>query len=143
MNNRLNTTGAAEDEFARRLSARLTEGALDIDERKLAKLAVARKLALQAQRSPQPRTSALARPTFGLAARGLAYAGGSSGPGRVGISFGVIGLVFVCLFGIFQIEQQRSIEELADIDSQLLSNDDLPIAAYADHGFNAYLKQNP
>jgi hypothetical protein len=149
MNNRLNTSGAAEQEFARRLCARLDDAALAIDDAKLEKLAFARKLALRAQVNAEPRIARVARPVFGLAAQGMAFAGGSSGtgrlsgPGRFGISFAVIGLVFVCLFGIFQVEQQRRIDELADIDSQLLSSDDVPIAAYADHGFNAFLKQNP
>jgi hypothetical protein len=133
--------GAAEQQFAQRLVALLDEGLEQLDDTKLNKLAFARKLALRAQRTPQQRLAALARPAFGLAGRTLAFPGGPARPGRTGLSLAVIGLVFVCLFGIFQVEQQRRIEELADIDSALLS-DELPISAYADHGFNTYLKQN-
>jgi hypothetical protein len=141
MKNLQQQQGAAEQLFARRLVVLLNEGLEQIDDSKLDKLAFSRKLALRAQRSLQQRLAALARPAFGLAGRTLAFSGGPTRPGRTGLSVAVIGLVFVCLFGIFQVEQQRRIEELADIDSALLS-DELPISAYADHGFNTYLKQN-
>lgn len=42
------------------------------------------------------------------------------------------------LIGIYQFEQQRRISEIADIDVAVLS-DELPLSAYLDHGFNAYL----
>ncbi len=64
------------------------------------------------------------------------------GFGRASLVASAILLVGACLTGLYQFEQDRRIEELADVDSAVL-NDDLPISAYADHGFNAYLKQNP
>jgi len=42
------------------------------------------------------------------------------------------------LVGIYQYEQQRRIAETAEIDAAVLS-DELPLSAYTDHGFNAYL----
>ena len=45
----------------------------------------------------------------------------------------VIGLV-----GIYQFEQQQRINEIADIDAAVLS-DELPLSAYLDHGFSTYL----
>jgi hypothetical protein len=142
MKNRHQMTGAAEDEFARRLCARLDEGLGQLDDKQLDRLSFARKLALRAQHAPEPRSAAFARPALALAGRSLSFGGKSPGGGRIGLSLGVIAVVCVCLLGIFQVEQQRRIEELADIDSALLS-DELPISAYADHGFDAYLKQNP
>jgi hypothetical protein len=39
---------------------------------------------------------------------------------------------------IFEYEQQERISDLAEIDALVLS-DELPLSAYLDHGFNAYL----
>ena len=79
-------------------------------------------------RWPSPRPAATTR-----------RASASRGPGLV---FSTILLVGVCLAGLYQFEQDRRIEDLADMDTAVL-NDDLPISAYADQGFNAFLKQNP
>jgi hypothetical protein len=43
--------------------------------------------------------------------------------------------------GIYQYEQQERIADLAEIDAAVLS-DELPLDAYLDHGFNAYLTQS-
>ncbi|MEC5159351.1 hypothetical protein ACFDR9_000767 [Janthinobacterium sp. CG_23.3] len=40
--------------------------------------------------------------------------------------------------GIYQYEQDQQIAELAELDAEVLS-DELPLSAYLDHGFNAYL----
>ena len=45
------------------------------------------------------------------------------------------------LAGIAYWEDQQRTAELADIDAAMLS-DDLPLNAYLDHGFNAYLTRN-
>ena len=42
------------------------------------------------------------------------------------------------MVGIYQFEQEQHIAELAEIDAAVLS-DELPLSAYMDHGFNAYL----
>jgi hypothetical protein len=47
----------------------------------------------------------------------------------------VIGLV-----GVYEVEREQRTAELADLDAAVLS-DDLPLTAYTDHGFNAYLAQ--
>jgi len=59
--------------------------------------------------------------------------------GRFGLAFSALVLV-AGLIGIFQYEQQQHINETADIDVAMLT-DDLPVTAYADHGFNAYLEK--
>ena len=44
------------------------------------------------------------------------------------------------LVGVYQVQQEQHVAELADLDAAVLS-DDLPLTAYTDHGFNAYLVQ--
>jgi hypothetical protein len=44
------------------------------------------------------------------------------------------------LVGVYQVEREQRVAELADLDAAVLS-DDLPLTAYTDHGFNAYLVQ--
>ncbi|QYY32516.1 MULTISPECIES: DUF3619 family protein [Cupriavidus] len=44
------------------------------------------------------------------------------------------------LFGIYHWQQQKRVEELADIDAAMLL-DDLPPTAYADQGFHVFLKR--
>ncbi|TCG02970.1 hypothetical protein BZM27_51920 [Paraburkholderia steynii] len=52
----------------------------------------------------------------------------------------VLALV-IGLAGIAWWEDHQRTAELADIDAAMLS-DDLPLNAYLDHGFNAYLTRN-
>jgi hypothetical protein len=47
----------------------------------------------------------------------------------------VVGLV-----GVYQVQREQRVAELADLDAAVLA-DDLPLTAYTDHGFNAYLAQ--
>lgn len=44
------------------------------------------------------------------------------------------------LTAIYQFEQERRIDDTAEIDVAVLA-DDLPLSAYVDHGFNAYLAE--
>ncbi len=127
-----------EARFAARICDALDESAKRLPEGTLTRLALARKAALRAHVPAGPRR-AMASP--------LAFAGAGGGSqrfglGRAGLVGSAIVLVAVCLAGLYQFEQDRRIEELADMDSAVL-NDDLPISAYADQGFNAFLKQNP
>jgi hypothetical protein len=133
---RLHTAQDAEQRFAERVRRALDESANALPDATLQRLALARKTALRAQRSPALRAAPV---------RQLATAGGGGsrfGFARGSFVFSVVVLVGACLAGLYQFEQQRRIEELADVDTAVL-NDDLPISAYADQGFNAYLKQNP
>ena len=59
--------------------------------------------------------------------------------GRAGVAIPLLALV-AALAGVYQYEQERRIEELAELDAAVLS-DELPLTAYLDHGFNAYLAQ--
>jgi hypothetical protein len=44
------------------------------------------------------------------------------------------------MVGVYQFEREQRDAELAELDAAVLS-DDLPLTAYTDHGFNAYLAQ--
>jgi len=44
------------------------------------------------------------------------------------------------MVGVYQYEHEQRVAELAELDAAVLS-DDLPLTAYTDHGFNAYLAQ--
>ncbi len=41
--------------------------------------------------------------------------------------------------GVYQVEQQQRIAAMAEIDAAVLA-DELPLTAYLDHGFNAYVE---
>jgi hypothetical protein len=128
----------AQQLFVRRLCQALDDAAGALPAATLERLALARKAALRAQPVPQLRMA----PAAQFASPGL---GGSStrlGFGRASLVFTSIVLVGACLAGLYRVEQDRRIEDLADVDTAVL-NDDLPISAYADHGFNAFIKQNP
>jgi hypothetical protein len=44
------------------------------------------------------------------------------------------------MVGVYQYEREQRVAEVAELDAAVLS-DDLPLTAYTDHGFNAYLAQ--
>ncbi len=56
---------------------------------------------------------------------------------RIGVAAPLLAglLLFV---GLYQYEQQSHINDIADLDAAVLA-DELPLSAYADHGFNAFL----
>ena len=56
---------------------------------------------------------------------------------RMGLLVPLVVLV-VGLTSIYQFEQQRRIDDTAETDAAVLA-DELPLSAYLDHGFNAYL----
>ena len=63
-----------------------------------------------------------------------------SGPAlsRLGVAVPLLALV-IGMGGVYQHEQQQRIAALADIDAAVLA-DELPLTAYLDTGFNAYLE---
>lgn len=93
------------------------------------RLAAARALALSRKKADAPRVPVQEkRPLFDMRwMRGLAVA--------APLLAMVIGLA-----GVYQSEREQRVAELADLDAAVLS-DDLPLTAYTDHGFNAYLAQ--
>ena len=59
--------------------------------------------------------------------------------GKMGVVVPLLALV-IGLAGIYQHEEQQRVAELAELDAAVLS-DELPLTAYLDQGFNAYLAQ--
>jgi hypothetical protein len=135
-----NTRQANELRFARKVRQALEESTAAIAPERLERLAAARKAALRAHSTGKPALQWLARPAFAGHGAGGGFFGGSRGRGA--LAFGLVILVGACIVSIFSIEQERRISETADIDAALLS-DEIPLSAYADHGFNAFVKQNP
>jgi hypothetical protein len=100
------------------------------------RLASARKMALSRKKNESPLRVAAARYAFAGGANGL-FGNSFSWLARMGMAIPVV-VVAIGLVGIYQMEEARRIKETADIDVAVLS-DELPLTAYADHGFNAYL----
>lgn len=140
----MNSREIAEARFAYQIKAALNESAARISTETAGKLSDARKIALQNKKAE---SFALA-PQLALAGSGSLSSTTPSTPNKLergisklrhlGLLWPLIVLV-VGLIGIAQWQQQKRIEELADIDAAMLV-DDLPPSAYADQGFSAFLK---
>ena len=104
------------------------------------RLTAARQAALARKKADAPIRAAASAPA---AVQGMA--GGLFGnPGnpfswlsRLSAALPVV-VVMAGLVGMYQVEKQHRISELAEIDAMVLS-DELPLNAYLDNGFNAYL----
>jgi hypothetical protein len=100
------------------------------------------------QRLERARQAALARaqPVVAVSAAGAATVsmGGDDRPSalvRLLSTFVPILLVMAGLYGISVWDDAQRAVETADIDAELvLADDDVPISAYADRGFGAYIK---
>jgi len=98
------------------------------------RLAAARALALSRKKADAPATARKGpRRWFDV---DFHFSGG--GLGRLGVAIPLLALA-VGLGGFYQYEQQQRIAELAELDAAVLA-DELPLTAYLDHGFNAYLE---
>jgi len=133
-----------ELEFARQVRRALDENAASIPPATVDRLAAARRAAL-ARKKPET----VSAPVFAPALAGAGLPGGMSHGElpqrrrsplrRFALAWPLAALV-VSLVGIAYWEDQQRTAELADIDAAMLS-DDLPLNAYLDHGFNAYLSR--
>ncbi len=132
---------AAELRFAMRVRQALNETTANLSPARLEQLAAARKAALRSQKFGRNAVQWATQPAFSGPGGAAAGPFGASYKHAV-IVLGLALLVGAAIAGIFAMEEQRRIDELADIDAALLT-DEVPLSAYADHGFNAYLKQNP
>ncbi|WOD19011.1 DUF3619 family protein [Paraburkholderia kirstenboschensis] len=133
-----------ELEFARQVRRALDENAASIPPATVDRLAAARRAAL-ARKKPETASA----PVFVPALAGVGMPAGLSHGElpqrrrsplrRFALAWPLAALV-VSLVGIAYWEDQQRTAELADIDAAMLS-DDLPLNAYLDHGFNAYLSR--
>ena len=96
------------------------------------RLAAARAAAL-ARKKPEVHFTAPASSWRGLGAW-------LSGPAlsRLAVAVPILALV-IGMGGVYQHEQQQQLADLAEIDAAMLS-DELPLTAYLDPGFSAYLE---
>ncbi|MDB5762615.1 MAG: hypothetical protein JWQ21_1610 [Herminiimonas sp.] len=100
------------------------------------RLASARNLALSRKKKDSPLRAYV--PQYKLAGQvGSFFSEPLSWLSRVSLAVPVVVLA-LGLTGIYQFEKQQRITEIAEIDALVLA-DELPLSAYADHGFNAYL----
>lgn len=106
-----------------------------------ARLAAARQVVL-ASRAQVAQMAPVRTPVpAGLASSGDKNLSGFSLGGwwRSGLSAGLPLLIALAgIFGVYQLEQQHHFQEMAELDTMMLT-DELPPSAYADRGFNVYL----
>ena len=131
---------AKEINFAYRVRHALNEKLDQLPAATGNRLAAARQLALSRKKPDSGRRVVVPR---------LAAAHGGDGNGffsrplswigRMSVALPVV-IVFAGLVGMYQVEKRQHIVELAEIDAMVLS-DELPLTAYLDNGFNAYLAQ--
>lgn len=121
-----------EPQFGNKIRQVLNQGT-QLDPKTLARLRQAREVALKRQ--------LVARPVAGLAwADGLA---GSFG-GYAGLSLRLVLPMVVLVGGLLAIsgwQQKMRVAEVEEIDALLLT-DELPLDAYLDKGFEAWLKKH-
>lgn len=131
---------SAEDLFARRLAARLDEGASSLPHDLTERLRAARVRAV-AQRKREVRVAAHQPRLAAAGLHGSVPPGPDDQPGlwsRLASALPVL-LLAAGLVCIQTLEADRRAAEVAEVDAALLT-DDLPPAAYADPGFVQYLK---
>ncbi|HSW20091.1 MAG TPA: DUF3619 family protein [Ramlibacter sp.] len=133
------TLGASrlQDQFGRRVAARLSSGTSELPHHISERLRAARMQAIAQRRAVQP------EPVRGLALAGLAghFSLGERASGFWGRLASVTPLVALVLGLVLinVVQNDLRASEIAEVDAALLI-DDLPPAAYADPGFAQFLK---
>ena len=127
---------AKELNFAYRVRHALNENLDFLPASTVDRLAAARNIALSRKKADAPVRvwvfqHALAGHVGNFLAEPLSWLG------RMGLAAPIV-VVMIGLVGLYHSEQQDRIQETADIDAAVLS-DELPLDAYLDQGFNAYL----
>ena len=122
--------------FAYKVRHALNEKLDDLPASTTDRLAAARKQALSRKKADAPAAVAVRKDVFAGIASSL-FVEPLSWLGRMSVIIPLL-LLVGGLVGIYQFEQEQHIAELAEIDAAVLS-DELPLSAYMDHGFNAYL----
>jgi hypothetical protein len=129
-----------ELQFAYKVKLALDANLDNLSDDTLQHLAAARRVAL-ARKKTAPLTVRVEQPVFAGA-----LGNGTSLPpekptwlGRLGVALPLLAGI-VLFMGIYQHENAKRVADLAEIDAAVLS-DELPLSAYLDHGFNAYLAE--
>ncbi len=127
---------AKELNFAYRVRHALNESLDELPPSTTERLASARQMALSRKKKDAPiRVFAVQRAAAGQAGR--FFNDQFSLLRRFGMVIPLFA-VMIGLGGLYQLEVQQRISDTADIDAAVLA-DELPLDAYIDHGFNAYL----
>ncbi|GAB3544621.1 DUF3619 family protein [Noviherbaspirillum agri] len=129
MNNR-------ELDFAYKIRHALNEDLDNIPAPTREKLASARKTALSRKKKRTPIMAFIPQQIFAGQSGGF-FSAPASWLNRMGLAIPLIVLA-VGLVGLYEFEHDRHINDTAEIDVAVLA-DELPLSAYLDHGFNAYL----
>lgn len=122
--------------FAYRLRRALNENLDSLPASTTDRLAQARQVALTRKKADAPQRVAARRPVLAGNAGGL-FGAQFSWLGRIGVAL-PMAVVAAGIFALYQAESQKRIEDVAEIDALVLA-DELPLNAYLDNGFNAYL----
>ncbi|RYF04756.1 MAG: DUF3619 family protein [Oxalobacteraceae bacterium] len=101
------------------------------------RLAAARARALARKKADAPSQLQQRRPLFDVSRLTTMFA--TPWVARVATVAPLVAMV-AGLVGVYQSQQEQRGAELAELDAAVLS-DELPLTAYTDHGFNAYLVQ--
>jgi len=124
------STPMNELQFGNLIRQALNEGS-PLDARTLERLRAARMAALERQRVVPEHAPALADNLLG----------GAAGPARFSRSLLLAALLLALgLASLYSVQQKRQAAETVELDTQLLA-DELPIDAYLDKGFEAWLKR--
>ncbi len=140
-----------EHDFALKVIRALDESTLNLPDAAIDHLAAARCTAI-ARKKPEKVAVAMTAPSLtpAFAGAGSSFTTGDSGGDAAKGLFARLGglnliwplaALVIGLAGIAYWEDQQRKAELADIDAAMLS-DSLPLDAYLDHGFNAYLSRD-
>jgi hypothetical protein len=122
--------------FAYKIRHALNENLDKLPESTTERLSSARKIALLRKKKESPLRVLVSHRMF------AAPSGGSSSEplswlARMGMAVPLVVLA-LGLTSIYEFEKQRHIDDTAEIDAAVLT-DELPLSAYLDDGFNAYL----
>ena len=121
-----------EQQFAHKLRHHLDQGARNVDALTLNKLMMARQVALSRHKTVEVAVTALSLAGVGHVLNETLMPRARTVFALIALTFGITGAYYWSHF--------QEAEENEAIDSALLS-DDLPINAYLDHGFHAWLAQ--
>lgn len=107
------------------------------------RLAAARRIALSRKKAHAavavPQLASAGMPTLSFDEDDSALHRAGSWLRRLGLVWTLVALA-AGLAGIYHWQQQKRVDELADVDAAMLL-DDLPPTAYADQGFHVFLKR--
>ena len=134
------TEAHLQDEFGERVAARLEAGARTLPADVSARLRSIRMQALSRRKVANVRART-ASAVFGSGRSAVMTMGNGSGPGFWGRMASAIPLIALVagLVTIHLVQAEDHLRELAEVDSDLLT-DDLPPSAYTDPGFIEFLK---